>query len=541
MSSLPLRAKFMMFSTVALIGAAVLGWQGNHAAGKIEEVAKLRNIVTLTKLQMRIDMMHDAIHGNIINAREAKADALPDIQKEMEENIKTADESFTSIDALDLPPQFKQSFVELKTEYTGYTEQAKTVIATFGADMAHRQDVYESDFHPVFQKLADMQEKLQDEVNEYSEHEASAAVSEAETIKKWVIYSALFSLLLNVAQPAFAYLAVFSPQRRLLKIGECLTGSGSSSCEEIPYPNRHDEIGALADMLRSLRASIKARADLADNFERKVKHAVDIVASSATEMEATARAMSVTADDSQKRLAELASGVVGTVQNIQEASTAVGQIYASINEISKQVTQASRVNSNAVSEANQVNGLAETLSAAAAKVNEINGIITAIAGKINLLSLNATIEAARAGEAGKGFAVVASEVKTLANQTANSASEITGHIQSIQQSSSDTLNGVRGINSVIAEISNISSTIASAIEEQGVGTHEIARNMKAASETAGSISANVTHAAELAKSTGDAAGQMLQAAGELSRQAEGLRGEVSGFLQNIRNGGSQAA
>jgi methyl-accepting chemotaxis protein len=537
MSSLPLRVKFMLFSLMALMGAAFLAWQGNQAANMIHDTAGLRHIVTLTKLQMRIDMMHDAIHGNVLRAMHASADERAAIQQEMEENITTAEESLKAITALQMPEKFRAPFAEIDTAYHGYIGFARDIMSD-GADF---QALYKSEFHPSFEALAEMQEKLQDEVNAYSEHQGESADLSADEIRKWVFYSAVLSIMLNILQAAFAYFGVFSPQRRLLKIGECLTGANSSTCEEIPYPNRHDEIGALADMLRTLRASIKSRMDLADNFERKVKHAVDILASSATEMEATARSMSTTADDSQKRLAELAAGVGGTVHNIQEASSAVGQIYSSINEISKQVTQASRVNSNAVTEANQVNGLAENLSLAAAKVNEINGIITAIAGKINLLSLNATIEAARAGEAGKGFAVVASEVKTLANQTANSASEITGHIQSIQQSSTETLSGVRGINSVIAEISNISATIASAIEEQGVGTHEIARNMKSASETAGTISTNVATAADLAKSTGEAAGQMLQAAGELSRQAEGLRSEVGGFLQNIRGTSSNAA
>ncbi len=536
MSSLPLRVKFMLFSLIVLVGVCFLGWLGNQAANKIEETASLRDIVTLTKLQMRIDMMHDAINGNVILSLNAKPDELAGIAKEMDGNIATAQESLKELSGMNLPEALKPDFERLQTEFVTYFDQAHKTMEALSSSNANGQAAYKEGFAPAFQTLVETQEKLQDEVNHYSEEEAGGALADAEQMKKWVLYAAVASILLSIFQPAYAHWAIFKPQRELLDIADCLSGKNASVCPEIPYTNRHDEIGALSATLVTLRANLKKQAELADGFERKVKHAVDIVASSATEMEATARQMTESATDSQRKLAELSAGIGGTVANIQEASAAVGQIYTSINEISKQVTQATRVNNNAVDEANQVNGLAETLSVAANKVNDINGIITAIAGKINLLSLNATIEAARAGEAGKGFAVVASEVKTLANQTATSASEITGHIQSIQQSSTDTLEGVRGINAVIAQISEISTTIASAIEEQGTGTHEIAKNMKEASDTAGVISANAASAADLARTTGEAAGQMLHAAGELSRQAEGLRGEVGSFLQNIRGG-----
>lgn len=536
MHFIPLRLKFMFFAVAALVCVGLLAWQGMQAVAQVKDMAGLRDIVTLTKLQMRIDMMHDAINGNVILSLSATPEELADISKEMDGNIATVKESLDGLKMVHLPDEFKESFATLEIKFADYIDRARKVLGAVATDNAAGNALYKESFEPIFQELVVIQEKLADGVNEYSENKAKNGIAEAEHAKNMLEKFAILSMALSIFLPLFAHWSMFRPQRKLLNIADCLSGNESSKCSDIPYGHRKDEIGALAKTLITLRSNLEARAELANNFEKNVKHAVDIVASSATEMEATAKQMAHSASQSQDKLAELSVGVNGTVSNIHQTSAAVEQIYTSINEISKQVEQATQVNTNAVSEANQVNGLAEHLSVAAGKVNAINAIITAIAGKINLLSLNATIEAARAGEAGKGFAVVASEVKTLANQTATSASEITGHIQSIQQSSSDTLNGVKGISEVISKISEISAIIASSIEEQGAGTRDIAKNMKEASETANDVSKNATFAATLAKTTGESAGQMLNASGELSRQAETLRSEVDSFLSSIRGG-----
>ncbi|MBE9552572.1 MAG: methyl-accepting chemotaxis protein, partial [Proteobacteria bacterium] len=162
-------------------------------------------------------------------------------------------------------------------------------------------------------------------------------------------------------------------------------------------------------------------------------------------------------------------------------------------------------------------------------------LINDIAGQTNLLALNATIEAARAGEAGKGFAVVANEVKNLANQTAKATEDISEQVATVQQETQDAVGAIERILDIIGEISDISTTIASAVEEQGASTQEIARSIQQAARGTQEVNDNIVGVTGAATEAGTVSQQVLQSGGQLYQQAEILRREVDGFLSNVKN------
>ena len=152
--------------------------------------------------------------------------------------------------------------------------------------------------------------------------------------------------------------------------------------------------------------------------------------------------------------------------NVQSVASASEEMGSSVNEIGRQVQEAARIAGAAVEQAQNTNDRVNALSLAATRIGDVVELINTIAGQTNLLALNATIEAARAGEAGRGFAVVASEVKALAEQTAKATGEISHQIAGIQTATQDSVTAIKEISGTIGRISEISSTIASAVEEQ---------------------------------------------------------------------------
>lgn len=327
---------------------------------------------------------------------------------------------------------------------------------------------------------------------------------------------------------------------------------------EVPSLGRIDELGDLAralsifkdnvvekERLRNEQAAIKRQADeekhtalleLADRFEQEIHALAREVKESALRMQEAAQRMSSVAEEGNRQSVTVSAASEEASVNVQNVAAATEQLDASIGEIGRQAELSTNIANRAVKQARETSNAVEGLTGSAQKIGEIVSIINEIAGQTNLLALNATIEAARAGEAGKGFAVVAQEVKNLANQTARATEDIAAQVTAIQSETRDTAGAIAGVLDIMDEISGISTTIASAVEEQTAQTREITRGVQQAAVGTQSVTETIGEVAKAAGETGEAAEQVLGASESLTRQADMLGTEVGRFLQGIRNG-----
>jgi len=278
----------------------------------------------------------------------------------------------------------------------------------------------------------------------------------------------------------------------------------------------------------------EAMSRLADEFEAAVGKIVDTVSTTSSELEAAAVTMSKTAETTQELSAAVASASEESSTNVESVASATDEMAASVNEISRQVQESSKIATEAVTQAQRTDARISQLSQAAGRIGDVIKLITAIAEQTNLLALNATIEAARAGEAGKGFAVVAQEVKQLASQTAKATDEIRSQIAGMQTATQESVGAIKEIGETIERISQIATTVAAAVEEQGASTHEIARNVQQAAQGTAQVTGNITEVTRGAAETGSASAQVLTSARSLASESTHLKMEVAKFLATVR-------
>jgi methyl-accepting chemotaxis protein len=324
----------------------------------------------------------------------------------------------------------------------------------------------------------------------------------------------------------------------------------------VPFVERGDEIGTMAKAVEVFKQNAVERARLraetaereqracedkrrsmvamADHFEAAVGNIVHTVSASATELEAAASTLTGTAEATQQLSVSVASASGHASENVKAVAAAAEELAGSVDEIGRQVQRSAQIATDAVRQAKATDDRMNELAIASTRIGDAMKLITAVAEQTNLLALNATIEAARAGEAGRGFAVVAAEVKALAAQTVRATDEIGQQIAGIQTATQGSVSAIKEIGATIQRMSDIGATIASAVDQQGAATQDIARNVQEAAAGTAQVAANIGDVNAAAGKTGSASNLVFTSAKALSSEGARLKKEVGCFLATIR-------
>jgi methyl-accepting chemotaxis protein len=465
-------------------------------------------------------------------------------------NAGKAERQISELEKSDLPQNLAMLLAPVKAGLARYSDAFEKA----STSLLLGDEIYYKAVTPLTKSVVDKIERVKTATQEAfsnASKEANDRISTTVTMQPVVAGAAtMFGLLIAF----FIARGIIGPLSGLNSGMKELAGGNFGVI--VPGLDRKDEVGEMARTVEvfkknglevermkaeqaatELRTAQQRKADMvkmADDFENAVGEIVETVSSASTELEASASTLTSTAERAQELTTMVAAASEEASANVQSVASATEELTSSVNEISRQVQESARMADEAVDQARKTNDRVGELSKAAARIGDVVELINAIAGQTNLLALNATIEAARAGEAGRGFAVVASEVKALAEQTAKATGEIGQQITGIQAATQDSVNAIKEISGTIEKLSEISSTIAAAVEEQGAATQEISRNVQQAAQGTMQVSSNITDVQRGASETGSASSQVLAAAQSLSGESNRLKLEVGKFLNSVR-------
>ncbi|SEH57134.1 methyl-accepting chemotaxis protein [Tardiphaga sp. OK245] len=545
------------FLLIAMGGMGVLAVTKMRAIyGEASEIQKswLPSVRSLGELRAGVNVYRNIVRLHMLAATlEAKASAEKRLINTDADNMKIR----ATYEKLITSPEERALYTQWAQQWSLYMNGVQEVLALSRANVGkipnEPQDLNESKVLPIGKKADDLLDKDIALNKAGADAAGKSAEDNYETAFMLLAIMLGASAILGIGVGIYLVKDVSSGIASIVKPMQAL-GAGDLTAV-VPHQGMKTEIGTMGDTLQVFKQALidKRTADeaaaadaeakiergrrvdsITRNFESMIGEIVETVSSASTELEASAGTLTATAERSQELTTTVAAASEEASTNVQSVASATEEMASSVNEISRQVQESASIANQAVDQARRTNDRVSELASAASRIGDVVELINNIAGQTNLLALNATIEAARAGEAGRGFAVVASEVKALAEQTAKATGEISTQISGIQAATQESVGAIKEIGDTIGRMSEIASTIASAVEEQGAATQEISRNVQQAAQGTMQVSSNIVDVQRGATETGSASTQVLAAAQSLSSDSTRLKDEVSKFLNAVR-------